>query len=136
MDQRVTPGFFYGSAMAALVGLLAGLVLHGPWESHPGGPQIWFSSAAAEELAKPIGDADLTAPPAGDLAGDAGDAGATQLAELDAGYVEPSPLPVIRLRPERFDVRPASANMAARVDDDLAEADAGLDVAPAGGEPD
>jgi hypothetical protein len=120
MEQRVTPGFFYGSALAALVGLLLGLMLHGSWEKHPGGPHIWFSSAAAEALAKPAeaaGDQPAAdeAPPPPEQA---------QLAVLDAGYVPPDPLPVIRLDPDRFDPRPAAAEDAERQDVDDLVADA------------
>ena len=126
MEQRVTPGLFYGSAFAALIGLLMGLALHGPWESHPGGPQIWFSSAAAEELKRPATTVDAIAAVAPEES--------QQLAELDTAYVTPEPLPVTRLDPDRFDVAPASADTVEReaVDNETADADS----APAASERD
>jgi len=111
MEDKVTPGAFYGSALAALCGLALGLALHGPWASHPGGPQIWFSSAAAEELARPATDQDVAAATAPDEA-------PQQVADLDPGYVDPNPLPVTRLDPDRFNVEPAAAGEAEREDVD------------------
>lgn len=112
MLDRVTPGAFYGAAIAALCGLLLGLILQDPWQKHPGGPQILFNSAAAAELARPAKADDASAPPENPQA-----AGNEQLAGLDAayndpGYIAPDPLPVTRLDPDRFDVKPAAAEPA------------------------
>jgi hypothetical protein len=111
MEGKLTPGVFYGSAIAALCGLLLGLMLQQPWQKHPGGPQILFASAAAAELARPANTEDEAAAPAED---DQQAVGAAQLASLDAtyndpGYIPPDPLPVTRLDPDRFDVTPAGA---------------------------
>lgn len=116
MEQRVTPGLFYGSAFAALIGLLMGLALHGPWESHAGGPQIWFSSAAAEELKRPATAEDAIAAVAPEEL--------QQVAEIDTAYIPPNPLPVTRLAPDRFEVAPASADTVEReaIDDETADA--------------
>ena len=46
MEEHVTPGAFYGSALAALCGLAMGLMLHGSWTNHTHGPQLQLSSAA------------------------------------------------------------------------------------------
>lgn len=133
MEERVTPGAFYGSAVAALCGLLLGLLLQQPWRSHPGGPQILFSSAAAAELAQPSrNDSDAGAPFEEQQIAE----GAQPLADLDAtyndpGFIPPDPLPVTRLDPGRFDTQPAAADPADRVaDDDVA------DAAPASATPD
>ena len=98
MEDRVTPGAFYGSAIAALCGLAMGLMLHGAWSNHTHGPQLQLSSAAAAELARPAGDEPQAAP---ELA-----------ADLDTSYVDPTPLPVTRLDPDRFDVKPAAEDVA------------------------
>ena len=121
MEQRVTPSLFYGSAFAALIGLVMGLALHGPWASHPGGPHIWFSSAAAEELARPATDEDAVASAATQADQP------QQVAELDTTYLPPDPLPVTRLAPDRFDVKPAATDDAMRED----VADETADAAPA-----
>ena len=124
-EDTVEPGAFYGSAIAALIGLLMGLMLHGPWDKRPGGPQIWFSSAAAEALAHPAktdddqAAVDAAPQPVEDQ----------QLADLDLDYVPPDPLPVTRLAPDRFpdrvDAQPAAAEDAERQDvDGLMTADA------------
>src|ERR1700761_2020236 len=113
MEDRVTPGAFYGSAIAALCGLAMGLMLHGAWSNHTHGPQLQLSSAAAEELARPADD-------------DAPQAASEPVADLDTSYVDPTPLPVTRLDPDRFDVKPAAAEGAARED-----ADASADAQPA-----
>jgi hypothetical protein len=110
------PALFNGSAIAALVGLLIGLVLHDPWTNHAKGPQIWLSSAAAAELAQPATDARLA-----DIEPDRVE---PQLADLDVDYVPPDPLPVTRLAPDRFDVHPAAADDAQREDADDEVADA------------
>lgn len=114
-EDTITPGAFYGSALAALCGLLLGLLLHGPWRSHPGGPQILFASAAAAELARPASDdagqASSAAEPPAAPAADA------QLAELDTGYTPPDPLPVTRLAPDRFGSDDAEVQTAAFGDD-------------------
>src|SRR5690348_13985943 len=109
MLDRLTPGAFYGAALAALCGLLMGPMPQDPWQKHPGWPQILFNSAAAAELAKPAGQ-DASAPADADPQA----AGNEQLASLDAtyndpGYITPTPLPVTRLDPDRFDVQPAEA---------------------------
>jgi hypothetical protein len=119
MEQKVTPDFFYGSALAALIGLLAGLVLHGPWENHARAPQIWFSSAAAEQLARPQTNTDAVAAVQPEQP-------QQQFADLDVGYLPPDPLPVTRLAPERFDPRPAASEVEREDVDDLA-----ADAAPA-----
>src|SRR5437879_1052728 len=110
MEQRLTPEFFMGSAIAALFGLAFGLLLHGPWQKNAGGPQIWFASAAAEALVQPSGEDDPVSSPQ-----------PLELADFDTGYVPPTPLPVTRLDPARFDpdrvdVRPAQADDAERLD--------------------
>ncbi len=121
-EDTVEPGAFYGSAIAALIGLLVGLMLHGPWDQRPGGPQIWFSSAAAEALAHPATTDDDQ--PAVDEAPQPVEA--QRLADLD--YIPPDPLPVIRLAPDRFpdriDAQPAATEDAARQDVDDVVADA------------
>jgi hypothetical protein len=111
MEQRLTPEVFYGSAIAALCGLLFGLMLHTAWEKHPGGPQILFSRAeAAEAHPDPAASSDAIAA-----------SNQTEVADLDVGYLPPDPLPVTRLHPEMFDVQPAAADEAEREDvDDLA----------------
>jgi hypothetical protein len=106
MEERVTPGAFYGSAIAALCGLVFGLVLHGPWENHPGGPRLQFSSAAAAEThptTDPAAYDDSQAPSADDIQAIASE----QLANFDnayndPGFIPPDPLPVTRLAPDRF----------------------------------
>ena len=112
MEQRLVPEFFYGSAIAALCGLTAGLMLHAGWKHHPGGPQILFSAAEAAEPHNPVAD-DSPSPPAAPV----------QTADLGVGYAPPTPLPVVRLRPDMFEVQPAAADEAQRadVDDLLAE---------------
>ena len=105
MEQRVTPEFFCGAGVAALCGLLFGLVLHIPWQKHPGGPQILFGSAQAAEPSRPISR---------EAAVGAAQAAPTEIADLDTSYVEPAPLPVVRLHPEMFDVQPAAAGDAER----------------------
>jgi hypothetical protein len=107
MDQRPTPEFFCGSAIAALTGLLFGLLLHTPWEKHPGGPQILFSTAAAAELARPAGADDAVQASTPDP---------VENADLEPASVTPAPLPVTRLSPEMFDVQPAAADEAERRD--------------------
>jgi hypothetical protein len=99
MDQRLTPEFFYGSAIAALCGLLFGLMLHAAWQRHPGGPRILFSSAAAAEVVDTHADAAPTDQPE-----------PVVLADDDTGYVAPDPLPVTQLAPQMFEVRPAAAD--------------------------
>lgn len=111
MRERLTPEFFCGSAMAALTGLLFGLMLHIPWQKHPGGPQILSRAQAAE--AHPAKSS-----PANAVAG-----GPAELADFDDGPVPPDPLPVVRLRPEMFDTQPAAADDAERRDVDELLAD-------------
>ena len=113
MEQRLTPELFSGSAIAALTGLVFGLMLHAGWENRPGGPQLLFSSAAAETLYKPTTDDQAATEP-----------GLIDVADLDADYVPPDPLPVTRLDPGRFDMRPAAAEAEQRedVDDPVADA--------------
>ena len=113
MDQRLTPEFFYGSAIAALTGLLFGLMLHAGWEKRPGGPQLLFSSAAAEALYSPTTDDQAAAQPS-----------PINVADLDTGYIAPDPLPVTRLNPEMFEVQPAAAGETERQDADTDVADA------------
>jgi len=118
MEGKVTPTAFYGSAIAALSGLLLGLLLHAPWQDHSNGPQILFSSAAAAELARPANADDGQALSADDPQAAAN----SQYASLDGayndpGYIPPDPLPVTRLAPGRFgsdetEVQPASAGSA------------------------
>jgi hypothetical protein len=117
MEQRLTPAFFCGSAIAALTGLLFGVVLHLPWQKHPGGPQIQVAAAQAAEPAHPAVD-DATVDVAASIP--------VESADLDSGPVTPDPLPVTRLHPELFDVQPAATDETERQDaDDLA-----ADVAP------
>jgi hypothetical protein len=112
MEQRLTPEVFYGSAIAALCGLLFGLLLHAGWQRHPGGPRILFSSAEAAELAHADADTPRTAQP-----------DPVVLADDNCSYVPPDPLPVTRLAPQMFDVQPAAADEAERqsVDDVVAD---------------
>lgn len=98
MGQRLTPEFFYGSAIAALTGLLCGLLLHIAWEKHPGGPRILFSSTEAAEPTRPAAEDAAPKVPAAEIA-----------AELDTTHVKADPLPVTRLAPDMFDVQPATA---------------------------
>jgi len=109
MEYRPVPEVFYGSAIAALSGLMFGLMLHAAWEKRPGGPQILSSAAHAATVASATPeDAPTVGPQSVDLA------------DLDTGPVPPSPLPVTRLHPEMFDVQPASTGEAEREDvDDL-----------------
>jgi hypothetical protein len=108
MEQRLTPKVFYGSAIAALTGLLFGLLLHTPWQKHPGGPQILFSRAEAAERLDPGADN----PPAGQP-------DPVELADEDTGHAPPDPLPVTRLHPEMFDVQPAADETQRRAVDDV-----------------
>ena len=118
MEQKLTPGFFYGSAIATLVGLLFGLMLHAGWEQRPGGPRILFSTAAAAEPTHPGAYASAEDGPAADQ---------VELADLDTSYATPDPLPVTRLAPQMFDVQPdvqpAAADEAERQDADDVIAD-------------
>ena len=115
MEQRLSQEVFYGSAIAALGGLLFGLLLHIPWEKHPGGPQILLSRAEAAEPVRLSAD---------DLTADAPVDRPTEVADEDTGHVPPDPLPVTRLRPGMFDVQPAAADEEQREDVDDAVADA------------
>jgi hypothetical protein len=90
MQLKIKPALFYGSAAAAVAGLALGLSLHGPWQSKAGGPQILFSRAEAAEAPAPNDGASLM------------DAGDTSSAELYDGFLPASPLPVIRLQPNRY----------------------------------
>jgi hypothetical protein len=115
MEEKLKPGFFYGSAIAALVGLLFGLLLHIPWEKHPGGPRILFSTAEAAEPVR----SDATDSPASRL-----ETSPTAVDDDDTGPVPADPLPVTRLNPGMFNVQPA-ADEARREDvDDSVAADA------------
>ena len=109
MEDRLTPGAFYGSAIAALIGLAMGLMLHGPWQNHSAGPRLMLSSAAAAELARPASDDDQQT---------ISEPAPQQVADLDTGYVDPTPLPVTRLAPDRFDVKPAAEDVAREDVDD------------------
>jgi hypothetical protein len=100
MEQRLTPEFFYGSAIAALCGLLFGLLLHAAWQKHPGGPQILFGSAQAAEAVPDSRQVDQPA--------------SVELVDNDTGHVTPDPLPVTRLAPHMFEVQPAAADEAKR----------------------
>jgi hypothetical protein len=114
MEHRPTPQVFYGSAIAALCGLLLGLLLHAAWQKHPGGPQILFSRAEAAEAVNRNANAPAADPP-----------DSVELTDDDAGYVTPDPLPVTRLAPQMFDVRPAADGEEERQPvDDLAAEDA------------
>jgi hypothetical protein len=129
MMDRITPGAFYGAAIAALCGLLMGLMLQQPWQKHPGGPRILLASAAAAELARPPSDDDRASASSEDPQAE----GNVQLAALDAtyndpGYIPPDPLPVTRLDPDRFDVQPA-ADQIEREETQAAEFDTGIDEA-------
>ncbi|MGZ3276217.1 MAG: hypothetical protein ACXU82_16730 [Caulobacteraceae bacterium] len=112
MEQRLEPEVFYGSAIAALCGLMFGLMLHVAWEKHPGGPQILlFSRAEAAEAHPDPAEPEETVATADQALA----------ADLDTGYLPPQPLPVTRLHPEMFDVQPATAGDVERQDvDDLA----------------
>ena len=123
MEDRLTPGAFYGSAIAALIGLALGLMLHSSWRDHSTGPQLLTRSVAAAELVRPADDAPQTAadPPAPSGPAPSGD---EQLAEYDTGYVAPDPLPVTRLDPDRFDPKPAAEEVARTdVNDETADAE-------------
>ena len=120
MEQRLSQEVFYGSAIAALCGLLFGLLLHIPWENHPGGPQILFSRAEAAEPVH-LDAEDPTAEAAANRP--------TEVADEDTGHVPPNPLPVTRLRPGMFDVQPAAEDEQ-REDVDDAVADAAPQAPP------
>ncbi len=116
MDQQPTQEVFYGSAIAALCGLVFGLMLHIPWEKHPGGPQILFSRAEAAEVVRPAAE---------DTAAEVRAVDQVEVADEDTGRVPPAPLPVTRLHPEMFDVQPAATDDERREDvDDVAAEDA------------
>jgi hypothetical protein len=133
MEERVTPGAFYGSAIAALIGLLSGLMLHGAWQDRPGGPRLQLSSAQAAELPASSDQTTTT---------DSQDAwtGGAQLAALDTayyasadpGYITPDPLPVTRLAPGRFG--PVETNANADDDVEVTEASAEPATFDGGGE--
>lgn len=126
MELRFTPSFFYGSAAAALMGLSLGVALHGPWESKAGGPRMMFASAAAAE---PADDGELV---------DASYAAAPDAYVYD-GSLPADPLPVTRLKPDRYpnlwsdgQVTQASVDQGERVNpDDLYKADIFADETPA-----
>jgi hypothetical protein len=94
MELKFTPSFFYGSAAAALMGLSLGVALHGPWQSKAGGPRLTLASAAFAE----------TAPPAdgGDIIQASADGAQTADATLYDGYLPADPMPVVRLKPDRY----------------------------------
>jgi len=121
MEQRLTPEVFYGSAIAALCGLLFGLLLHIAWQKHPGGPQILLSRAEAAEVVRPTVDDAAVAVPAADP---------IEVADQDTALVPPAPLPVTRLHPEMFDVQPAAAGEAQREDVGELAADADPQAPP------
>jgi hypothetical protein len=106
-QQRLKPEpeFFSGSAIAALVGLLFGLMLHVAWQKNPGGPQIVSAAKAASAARAPSADDPPANPPGG-----------VELADQDSGPVAPAPLPVTRLAPQMFEVQPAAAGEAERED--------------------
>lgn len=114
MEGKPEPEVFYGSAVAALVGLTFGLALHIPWDKHPGGPRILLSQAEAAEPARPVVADEPTDRPV---------AAPVELVDEDTSYLPPTPLPVTRLHPEMFDMRPAAADEAERQDVDDAVAD-------------
>jgi hypothetical protein len=95
MELRFTPSFFYGAAAAALMGLSLGVALHGPWQAKDGGPRILLSSAAAAQTAQ-----------ADDSAYGGYVEASAQTAQTDASLYEGSlpaaPLPVTRLKPDRY----------------------------------
>jgi hypothetical protein len=125
------PSLFYGSAISACVGLALGLALHGPWadQEHPGGPQIYFASAVAAELARPADDSEIieASAPAEDSAYGAGD---TALSYAAADQLPPNSLPLVRLtrmggpaRPAAADVERVSTEVAAQDADDITTVD-------------
>ena len=110
MVLQIKPSLFHGIAVAACLGLTLGLVLHGPWQSKAGGPQILFASAAAAELARPLNDGDIIAASTA-----ADEQPSTELAFVDDGQLPATPLPVVRLTrmggspiPEQAQVQQAS----------------------------
>ncbi len=112
MDQRLTPEFFYGSAVAALVGLLFGLMLHAAWQNNPGGPRIMPNARAVAEAVSPGTDHPPATP-----------AAPIELADQEAGPVAPDPLPVTRLSPQMFEAQPAAEDeQRERTDDTAADA--------------
>ncbi len=125
MRPRLTPPLFYGAAAAALAGLALGAALHGPWEEKAGGPRMLFSSAAAADLAPQADGGDMIqASLDQDQAADA--------SHLYDGYLPADPLPVVRLKPDRYpdlwgghgQVTQASVDEGERVNpDDLYKAD-------------
>lgn len=121
MELKFTPSFFYGSAAAALMGLSLGMALHGPWQSKAGGPRLMFGSAAAAEQAQD-----------GETIQASADATQTADATLYDGSLPAAPLPVVRLKPDRYPdiwsswqgVTQASVDEGQRVNpDDLYKAD-------------
>jgi hypothetical protein len=80
------PSLFYGSAIAAALGLALGLALHGPWRDgeHGGGPQLLVAAAAAAERRGAEPDIVETPP-------------AAEETVADASQLPPDPLPVTRL---------------------------------------
>jgi hypothetical protein len=123
MELKLTPSFFYGSAAATVMGLSLGIALHGPWESKAGGPRFMFASAAAAEPAGDEGARDATL-----ASNDQSDP-----SYLYEGYLPASPMPVVRLKPDRYPnlwpdsqagVTQASVDETQRVNtDDLYKAD-------------
>jgi hypothetical protein len=112
MDRHVTPFPFYGAAIATLAGLAAGLALHGPWQSHAGGPQLLLASAAAAELARPVDETDIiqASIPLEQTA-------YADIALADMGQIPADPLPLTRLTrsggralPAQAEIEPVSAD--------------------------
>jgi hypothetical protein len=123
------PSLFYGTAISACLGLALGLALHGPWadQEHPGGPQTYFASAAATELARPADDSDIieASAPVDDTA-----YGYSDLAYAAADQLPPNSLPLVRLtrmggppRPVQADAQGVPTELASQDVDDITAVD-------------
>jgi hypothetical protein len=115
MECKIQPSFFYGTALSVCLGLALGLALHGPWQSHDGGPQTYVASAAATELARPADDSDIIEASAPEQAADFGPLYA------DTDQLPPDPMPVTRLTARGGVARAAATDVQRISTDDAAD---------------
>jgi hypothetical protein len=119
MLSHLRPSLFYGTSIAALCGLALGLMAHGPWASHEGGPQILFASAAAAELARPLSDADIVQAGAYDPSAEQTAAYADNTL-ADTSQLPADPLPVVRLNHINGTALPAAKTVERVAKDEVA----------------